>query len=188
MTHLFRHNEMLLQLNQGSLLNPKVEVINGDAYQWVRRDTTRYDLLVIDFPDPANYSIGKLYSTSFYRELDKLLAPGGLMVVQSTSPYVARKSFWCISHTLAAAGFHTIPYHTYVPSFGEWGYVLAGRNGHWRGDAGPLPKGLRYLTAATLHEMLHFPPDMAEVPTDINQLNNQVLVRYFEEDWGPYTH
>ncbi|RYU79433.1 polyamine aminopropyltransferase [Hymenobacter persicinus] len=188
MTHLFQHNEMLLKLNQGALLNPKVQVINGDAYQWVRHDTTRYDLLVIDFPDPANYSIGKLYSTSFYRELDKLLAPGGLMVVQSTSPYVARQSFWCISHTLAAAGFHTIPYHTYVPSFGEWGYVLAGRNGHWRGDAGPLPQGLRYVTPATMREMLHFPPDMAEVPTDINQLNNQVLVRYFEDDWGPYTH
>ncbi|TGE29555.1 polyamine aminopropyltransferase [Hymenobacter metallicola] len=187
MTHLFQHNEMLLALNKGALNNPKVQVINGDAYQWVRYDTTRYDLLVVDFPDPSNYSIGKLYSTSFYTELHKLLAPDGLMVVQSTSPYVAQKSFWCISHTLQAAGFHTIPYHTYVPSFGEWGYVLAGRNGHWRGN-GTLPQGLRYLTAATLKEMLHFPPDMAEVPTEINQLNNQALVRYFEDDWAPYTH
>jgi spermidine synthase len=187
MTRLFQHNELLLALNQGALLSPKVQVINGDAYQWVRRDTTRYDLLVVDFPDPSNYSIGKLYSTAFYRELDKLLAPDGLMVVQSTSPYVARTSFWCIAHTLQAAGFHTIPYHLYVPSFGEWGYVLAGRNGHWRGD-GKLPPGLRYITPQSIHEMLRFPPDMSEVPTEINQLNNQALVRYFEEDWGPYTH
>ncbi|MCC3160524.1 polyamine aminopropyltransferase [Hymenobacter sp. 15J16-1T3B] len=188
MTRLFQHNEQLLGLNQRSLLNPKVQVINGDAYRWVRQDTTRYDLLVVDFPDPSNYSIGKLYSAAFYRDLDHLLAPGGLLVVQSTSPYVARQSFWCISHTLQAAGFHTIPYHLYVPSFGEWGYVLAGRNGHWRGDAGPLPRGLRYVTAQSIRQMLVFPPDMAEVPTDINQLNNQALVRYFEEDWGPYTH
>ncbi|OON66488.1 polyamine aminopropyltransferase [Hymenobacter sp. CRA2] len=188
MTQLFQHNEQLLALNQRSLLNPKVQVINGDAYRWVRADTTRYDLLVVDFPDPSNYSIGKLYSAAFYQELDHLLAPGGLMVVQSTSPYVARKSFWCISHTLQAAGFHTIPYHLYVPSFGEWGYVLAGRNGHWRGDAGPLPQGLRYITPQSIRQMLVFPPDMAELPTDINQLNNQALVRYFEEDWGPYTH
>ncbi|KUG08958.1 spermidine synthase [Solirubrum puertoriconensis] len=188
MTELFRRNEMLVALNQRALLHPKVQVINGDAYQWVRQDTTRYDLLVVDFPDPSNYSIGKLYSTSFYQELHKLLAPGGLMVVQSTSPYVARRSFWCITHTLQASGFHTIPYHLYVPSFGEWGYVLAGRNGHWRPDAGPLPKGLRYVTPQSIRQMLVFPPDMAELPTDINQLNNQALVRYFEEDWGPYTH
>lgn len=188
MTRLFQHNEQLLKLNQHSLLNPKVQVINGDAYRWVRQDTTRYDLLVVDFPDPSNYSIGKLYSAAFYQELDHLLAPGGLLVVQSTSPYVARQSFWCISHTLQAAGFHTIPYHLYVPSFGEWGYVLAGRNGHWRGDAGPLPQGLRYITPQSIRQMLVFPPDMAEVPTEVNQLNNQALVRYFEEDWGPYTH
>jgi spermidine synthase len=27
---------------------------------------------------------------------------------------------------------------------------------------------------------------MAEVLTEVNQLNNQALVRYFEEEWGPY--
>ncbi|WP_400193966.1 polyamine aminopropyltransferase [Hymenobacter sp. B81] len=187
MTRLFQQNELLLALNQRALLDARVQVVNGDAYHWVRRDTTRYDLLVVDFPDPSNYSIGKLYTTAFYRELDKLLAPGGLLVVQSTSPYVARRSFWCINHTLQAAGFHTIPYHLYVPSFGEWGYVLAGRNGHWRGD-GPLPAGLRYVTPQVIRQMLVFPPDMSELPTEVNQLNNQALVHYFEDDWGPYTH
>ncbi|WP_375436594.1 polyamine aminopropyltransferase [uncultured Hymenobacter sp.] len=188
MTQLFQRNEILVQLNQRALLDPKVEVINGDAYQWIRQDTAHYDGIVVDFPDPGNYSIGKLYSTAFYRELERRLAPGGRVVVQSTSPYVARQSFWCVAHTLAAAGFQTIPYHCYVPSFGEWGYVLAGRNAHWRPDASPLPTGLRFLTPATLRQMLYFPPDMAEVPTEINQLNNQALVRYFEEDWGPYSH
>ncbi|WBO85213.1 polyamine aminopropyltransferase [Hymenobacter yonginensis] len=188
MTQLFKQNQLLTALNKRAFFSPRVEVINGDAYQWVRQDTTRYDCLIIDFPDPANYSIGKLYSAAFYQELHRLLAPGGKLVVQSTSPYVARQSFWCIAHTLQAAGFHTTPYHCYVPSFGEWGYVLAGENAHWRPDAGPLPRGLRYVTPVTIRQMLDFPPDMAEVPTDINQLNNQALVRYFEEDWGPYTH
>lgn len=188
MTQLFKQNQLLTALNKRAFFSPRVEVINGDAYQWVRQDTTRYDCLIIDFPDPANYSIGKLYSAAFYQELHRLLAPGGKIVVQSTSPYVARQSFWCIAHTLQAAGFHTTPYHCYVPSFGEWGYVLAGENAHWRPDAGPLPRGLRYVTPVTIRQMLDFPPDMAEIPTDINQLNNQALVRYFEEDWGPYTH
>ncbi|SNR83034.1 polyamine aminopropyltransferase [Hymenobacter mucosus] len=188
MTRLFQHNAMLVSLNQRALLSPKVEVLNGDAYQWVRQDTARYDYIVVDFPDPSNYSIGKLYSAAFYRELDHLLAPGGRIVVQSTSPYVARQSFWCVAHTLQAAGFQTIPYHCYVPSFGEWGFVMAGRNSHWRPNGGPLPRGLRYVTTATIRDMLYFPPDMTEIPTEINQLNNQALVRYFEEDWGPYSH
>ncbi|SET70017.1 polyamine aminopropyltransferase [Hymenobacter actinosclerus] len=188
MTQLFQHNQMLLELNHRSLLNPKVRVINADAYQWVRQDSSRYDCIIVDFPDPGNYSIGKLYSAAFYRALEQRLAPGGWAVVQSTSPYVARRSFWCVAHTLEAAGFTALPYHCYVPSFGEWGFVLAGRNRHWRPDAGPLPPGLRYVTPATIRAMRFFPPDMSEVPTEINQLNNQALVRYFEEDWGPYVH
>ncbi|GAB3901023.1 polyamine aminopropyltransferase [Larkinella knui] len=187
MTDLFRQNDLLVKLNNRSLHSSKVRIINTDAYNFVRQDTARYDLIVVDFPDPSNYSIGKLYSTAFYRELNRLMRPGGLAVVQSTSPYIARQSFWCIRNTIAASGFQTIPYHAYIPSFGEWGYVLLLRNQHWRGD-GPLPAGLRFINARTIHDMLNFPPDMAEVPTEINKLNNQVLVHYFEDDWTPYAH
>ena len=185
MTSLFRHNPVLVRLNQRSLLSPRVEIINKDAFTWIREDTARYDVMIVDFPDPSNYSIGKLYSTTFYTELEKRLAPDGIIVVQSTSPYVARKSFWCVRNTLVAVGFQTIPYHAYVPSFGEWGYVLALRNQHWRvGSA--LPTGLRFVNAQTIRDMLYFPPDMAAMSTEVNKLNNQVLVQSFEEEWAPY--
>lgn len=185
MTTLFRQNSVLVKLNQGSLLSPKVHIQNKDAFTWIREDTTRFDVVIVDFPDPSNYSIGKLYSTKFYTELEKRLAPDGIVVVQSTSPYVARKSFWCVRNTLKAAGLQTIPYHAYVPSFGEWGYVMALRNQHWR-LGGTLPAGLRFVSTQSMATMLSFPPDMAEVPTEINKLNNQVLVQLFEEEWAPY--
>ena len=187
MTSLFTHNQMLAQLNNHSLSSPRVKVINTDAYNWVRNDTTRYDCIIIDFPDPGNYSVGKLYTNSFYKEIYRLLSDDGVVVVQSTSPYIGRRSFWCIDHTIASVGFLTMPYHTYVPSFGEWGYVMATKNHSWRND-GELPEGLRYINAATIRDMMFFPPDMCEVTTDINRLNNQVLVHYFETDWGPYAH
>lgn len=187
MTNIFKHNEMLLQLNKRSLLSPKVTVINTDAYNYVRNDSGRYNVIIIDFPDPSNYSIGKLYTNAFYKEVYRLLADNGVVVVQSTSPYVGRKSFWCISHTVASVGFHTIPYHVYVPSFGEWGYILATKNYSWKNE-GQLPAGLRYINTATINDMMFFPPDMAEEETDVNKLNNQVLVHYFEKDWGPYAH
>jgi len=187
MTSLFCKNEMLLQLNSHSLLSPKVKVINTDAYNWVRTDTGHYQFIVVDFPDPSNFSVGKLYTSSFYREIYRLLDSNGVVVVQSTSPYIGRKSFWCIDHTIASVGFLTIPYHAYVPSFGEWGYVMGTKNYSWRNE-GTFPPGLRYVNAATVKNMMFFPPDMAEVTTDVNKLNNQVLVHYFENDWGPYAH
>ncbi len=187
MTSLFQKNEMLAQLNNHSLQSPKVKVINTDAFSWIRNDTTKYQLVIIDFPDPANYSVGKLYSNAFYKEIYRILDENGIAVVQSTSPYIGRRSFWCIDHTLASVGFKTLPYHTYVPSFGEWGYVMVTKNFSWKNE-GTLPAGLRYVTNATIKEMMFFPPDMAEEPTEINKLNNQVLVHYFESDWGPYAH
>jgi spermidine synthase len=32
--------------------------------------------------------------------------------------------------------------------------------------------------------MLYFPKDMQRVPAQVNRLNNQILVKYFEEEWG----
>jgi len=139
---------------------------------------------VVDFPDPSTYSIGKLFSLTFYRRLAAVLAPNGWVVIQSTSPLVAPRAFWCVDHTLQAAGFVTAAYHALVPSFGEWGFVLAGRTPY--SVPTRLPNDLRFLTPAILEQMFSFPPDMQRVPTEINRLDNQVLVRYFETEWGRY--
>jgi spermidine synthase len=186
MTRLFRSHADLVQLNHGSLLNPKVTVINADAFTWLRNYTGSFDFVIVDFPDPSNYSLGKLFSTTFYRELYKKLAPEGAAVIQATSPFVARKSYWCIDATLRAVGFETLPYHAYIPAFGEWGFVLASR------QKIPVPDhflpGLKFVNPETARGMIYFPQDMGPVTTDINRLNNQVLVQYFEEEWSEYAH
>ena len=94
---------------------------------------------------------------------------------------MARKSYWCIARTLEAAGFHVRPYHALVPSFGEWGYAL----GALRAFDPPravLP-GLRYLDPETLASLFVLGPDMAPLRTEVNRLNNQALVHYYEEEW-----
>lgn len=188
MTTLFRTNRMLRSLNQGSLSSPKVKVINADAFNWLKNSREKFQLIIADFPDPSNYSIGKLYSKELYREVYRCTDSNGIAVVQSTSPFVARKSFWCIAHTASAAGFHILPYHAYVPSFGEWGYVMATKNFSWRNNTGRLASGLRFVSEATINDMMYFPKDMSEIPTETNRLNNQVLVHYFDEEWSPYVH
>lgn len=184
MTVLFSNTPFLAGLNGGAFHSPKVHVINADAFVWLQTAQATYDAIVVDFPDPSNYSIGKLFSLTFYRKLHAVLAPGGWAVIQSTSPYVAPQAFWCVEHTLQAAGFTTAAYHALVPSFGEWGFVLAGHADYVPPDT--LPQGLRFLTTDVLKQMFAFPPDMRKVPTDINRLDNQVLVRYFDNEWGRY--
>jgi len=185
-TNLFSSQEMLKKINRSSLSDPKVTVHNEDAFLWLRKNTELFDAVVIDFPDPSSFSIGKLYSSVFYRLLKNSLKENGVVVVQSTSPYVAPKSFWCIDTTLRSVGFYTRPYHNYVPSFGEWGYIMASLNDKidWFSS---LPASLRYLNDETLHQMFLFPEDMkAHQRLEVNKLNNQTLVNYFEDEWGQY--
>jgi len=36
--------------------------------------------------------------------------------------------------------------------------------------------------------MFVFPKDMERVPAEVNRLNNQILVRYFEREWRRVVH
>ena len=182
MTQTFATSATLTALNGGALTHPKTRVINADAAQWLEESSEQFDVILIDLPDPSNFSLGKLYSVPMYRQVARHLADGGLIVVQSTSPYFAPHAYWSVVATLEAAGLSTAPYHVYVPSFGEWGFVLAGK-----GATFPVPERFdvptRYLTAATAAEMFRFPPDMARRDVEPNYLNTQILVHYFEEGW-----
>jgi spermidine synthase len=181
MTQLFTKHPVLSELNQHSFSSPRVHVINADAFRWLDTNSERYDFIVADFPDPTSYSLGKLFTTTFYRLAAKHLSTNGLMVVQSTSPLFARQSYWCIIETVKQAGLRTYPYHLYVPSFGEWGFVI--------GSLVPfelpqqLPQGLRYLAVRDLPTLFTFPNDMQPVPVEANHLNDQILVRYYEREW-----
>lgn len=189
MTKLFSSNELLTDLNKKSLLSPKLKIINQDAFLWLKNmndseDKPKFDAIIIDVPDPANYSVGKLYSLSFFRMLRQIMTDETIVSIQSTSPLVARKSFWCVNNTLEAAGFLTAPYHAYVPSFGEWGFVIASFKPYEVPQN--YPEGLRFISYETVKDMFYFPSDMRKVRTKIQKLDDQALVRYFDQEWGEY--
>jgi spermidine synthase len=184
MTRLFRDTPQLAALNAGALSSSRVRVVNADAFRWVRAQRGRYDAVIVDFPDPTEFSLGKLYTESFYREVARLLAPDGMMTVQSTSPMVAPNSYWTVATTLEAAGFSARGYHAYVPSFGDWGFTLAAHRPI--GAIAALPPGLRFLEPETERLMFDFPPDMARRPTPVNRLDNQAMVRSFAQEWSNF--
>jgi spermidine synthase len=182
MTRLFSDEPMLRTLNADALHSSKLRIVNADAFGWLQSHDEVFDVIVVDFPDPTNFSLGKLYTTTFYQQVDQHLAAGGYAVVQTTSPLIARRSFWTVVATIEAVGLQATPYHAHVPSFGEWGFVLAHRR-PWRAPQ-QLPAGLRFLTPQAMVGMLHFPPDMSRVEAEPNRLSNQTLVHTFEEEWG----
>lgn len=186
MTSLPQNFPPLGKLNQQALSDPRVEIVNDDAMIWL--ETTRtapFDAAIVDFPDPNTYSLGKLYTTGFYRLLKRHLTPEARIGIQCTSPLVARTSFWCVMRTLEAAGFSVHPYHAAVPSFGVWGYALAGSSPFEppKGIPGALQQKLQFLNESTLRGLFELPEDFRAVPAEINRLDNQVLVRYYEQEW-----
>lgn len=186
MTDLFRSASILTGLNRNALNAGRMRVINDDAFQWIKSSSEApFDVIIIDFPDPSNYSLGKLYSLSFYRALQRLMHHDTILVVQSTSPYFARRSFWCISSTIESSGLTTLPYHQYIPSFGEWGFVLAGFKQ-------PVPRiaGTHAFISQEVFDIATvFPVDMQrrEAPVT-NRLDDQVLVRYFTDEWSNFSN
>jgi spermidine synthase len=181
-TQLFRENPALRTLNDDSLNSPKVTVINEDAFKWLESAAEGYDLILIDFPDPSSYSVAKLYTVYFYRLLGARLNQGGAVSVQCSSPLKARRTFWCIAKTLEAAGFQVRPYHAFVPSFGEWGYCLAQRDGQDEFRPASIPA--QFVDDQILPTLFVLPQDMAEMDVVENTLFDQVLVRYFRQDWS----
>jgi spermidine synthase len=184
MTRLSQRFSPLADLNQHSFDNPRVQVINQDAMIWLEQRNQLFDAAIVDFPDPNNFALGKLYTTRFYRLLKEHLAPDAAIAVQCTSPLFARNSFWCIVKTIEAAGFNVKPYYTAVPSFGLWGFALA--------KLAPFepprnaPAGLRFLDDNAMQAMFILSADLGPVPVEINRLDNQVLVRYYESEWKRY--
>ncbi len=187
-TDLGREFVPLRRQNEGSLHDPRVHIHNQDAMNWLVGSFERgerWDVIIADFPDPNSYSLGKLYTTGFYHRVRRVLSEHGALVVQATSPMFARRSFWCVSQTMEAAGFFVRPYHASVPSFGEWGYLLAAHTPFPVPDK--LPQApLRFLSEPVLAGLFVFPADMAQVSVGINRLNNQRLVRLYEDEWSDW--
>lgn len=182
MTRLATRFPLLAELNKRSLEDPRVQIVNQDAFIWVEdTDEPAYDAAIVDFPDPNSFGLGKLYTTRFYRLLRSRLGPDAAVAVQSTSPMFARSSYWCIIRTLEASGFNVRPYHTAVPSFGLWGFALA-RSSPFEVPRNP-PPGLKFLDDAGLVAMFTLAKDIQPVPVEINRLDNQILVRYYEGEW-----
>ena len=149
-----------------------------------------FDSIIVDLPDPSHPDLNKFYSVNFYARLKLLLAGDGLIAVQSTSPYHAKGSFISIGKTMAAANYaHVEQYHDNVPTFGEWGWTIAAKNG-----ASPLARLNKLTELPVKHSWLNlpllknafiFPNDFYKDKNniDVNTLGSHTIYQLHQNAW-----
>ncbi len=183
MADLAKNNSTLKMINGSSLLNPKVEVVIGDAYDYLINNRNGFDIIIADFTDPHDETISKLYTVEFFKLVKRSLKPGGIFVTQSTSSLFARDAFWCINKTMSMAFKNVYPYHAFIPSFGDWGFNMASDipleidNNRMNKARGKF-YSREILLASTI-----FPDDSSKIDTDINTFNRPVLYKYYLKGW-----
>jgi spermidine synthase len=127
---LSANHPVMRQLNQDAFRNPRLEVTIGDAKKWLRmRPRERYDLAILDFPDPLTPELTDLFSGELYQTLcrDHMVPKGEVIAVQSSSAFsdvedmVAKNLFWATGTFPARLRFA-----------GQWmedGVIVAGGSG-----------------------------------------------------------
>ncbi|WLW58225.1 polyamine aminopropyltransferase [Streptomyces sp. YU58] len=189
MTRLARDFPPLRDLNDKALDDPRVTVVNADAFNWLRGGARqRYDAVVIDFPDPDTAALAKLYSVEFYHLLGQVLTPQSRVMVQSGSPFFAPKTYWSIAKTIETAGYSTSRFQVDVPSFGNWGFVLAspGRTTSPPLRLAPNAPRLRYLDQAVLKAASVFPVDRRPQEVRPSTLMDPAVLDYVLDEWENY--
>ena len=170
----------------------EVNIINLDAAKFIEQISGVYDVIIIDFPDPNNPDLSKLYSDQFYHNIGKKLSAYGLFVQQSTSPVHAKEAFLCIGRTIESAGLAAVPFHDNVPSFGEWGWFIGGNMNFYSKETlkaklrnlSDLGVPTKYLIPELIHSSLYFGKDQLFTNnSDITSVASNNVYLYYLKAW-----
>jgi spermidine synthase len=170
----------------------ELNIVNLDAVQFAKSIPGIFDIIIMDFPDPYSLTLSKLYSKEFYGLLKNKLAFEGLIIQQSSSPVFAKEAFLIIGRTYLSAGFSAVPLHHTVPSFGVWGWWVAGHEERFSGKAlrkklsnvSNIPAKARYITKELIQGSLFFGKGQLESEyTDINKILDDRIFRYYLSAW-----
>ncbi|MBB4929542.1 spermidine synthase [Lipingzhangella halophila] len=184
---LARTDPTMRDLNDDALRDPRVDVVNADAFNWLRENGQRFDVVIGDLPDGQDVATAKLYTVEFYTLLRAALAPGGRTAIQGGSPYFAPEAYWSVGNTLEEAGLANTPYNVDVPSFGNWGFFLASADGAPELTLAEDRPNLRFLDRGVLRAAEVFPKDRR--PEDAPQASSLLhphIISYHQRGWQGY--
>ncbi|MCP3025444.1 polyamine aminopropyltransferase [Halobacillus sp. A5] len=193
-THLASSDRHLIELNENALNDERVEVENADAFKYLEEAEDLFDVIIIDLPDPNNESLNKLYTREFYSLVRNHLEPGGVSMIQATSPLFAREVYWTIDETVRDTGLSVENFHVDIPSFGNWGFIMASRS-EINPESITINEETEFLTNDLLHSMTVFGKDEdreivnsegESVSLEPNTLIHPNLIQKYEQAWQNY--
>ena len=167
--------EYLPNHHRGSFDDPRVRLVYADALAYLESTSERFDIVIIDVPDPLEAGPAYLlFTQEFYSLIRDRLRPGGAMVSQSgpTGPSFYEQCFSVVANTVASVFPAVTMSETFVPSFGStWGFVI-GSLGEDPGALSPeevdariaarITGQLRYFDGTTLRGMVSVPKYLRE--------------------------
>ncbi len=181
---LAKENPYVKAINENALFDKKVNLVSEDALVFLKNTEEKFDIILSDLPDPSNESIARLYSTHFFKMAQSRLTAYGIFATQATSVFHSKNAFWCIHNSIQASHFkHVYPYHAYVPSFGDWGFVMAA-NYPLEIEHFEQKVPCRYLDSTTANTLFYFEQDLVDPSgLKINHLDRLALLDYYLKDW-----
>ena len=95
--------------------------------------------------------------------------------------------FKCIHETLKQAKFdYVYPYHVQIPSFGDWGFVMA--SSLKRNIQNPtLNIPTRFLDTNIYKKLFLFEKDIQRTDISVNELDKGILLNYYLNGWRYYS-
>ena len=173
---------VLRRLNKDSLNDKRVKIFNMDAFSFLNREGIKYDIIIIDLPDPHNEALSKLYSKEFYRLAKKRMTIDSALVTQSSSPFFTKKTFWCINKTLEEVFDQTIPYNVSLPSFGIWGFNIAHQNQEFINYNWNTNIETKAISSENFKKSLIFEKDIEKIASPINTIFKPILYRIYIDE------
>ncbi len=140
-------------LNGGAFDDSRVSLHITDAFPFVKQAQGPYDLVVVDSTDTYEEEEGEisemLWTEAFYKDLSRLLAPGGIVVTQADNhvfcPYSCEEVLELFGKVFPNKGF----YFGLVPSFGGYSGFVWGSNDRALASELSVPSGYGYLSDLT---------------------------------------
>lgn len=182
-SRIAKENALISRLNEDALNDPRVSIRHEDAFAFLKSNDLEYDAIIIDLPDPSNESLARLYSDAFYKLCQRALTKSGILVTQATSPHLSTRAFWSIDLTLKESGFQqTYPYQVYIPSFGNWGFILAKGSPEFKTRLREN-LDLKFLEDSNFEHLFYFSKDIRNQDVEVNKLDKPILLEYYLAHW-----
>ena len=105
--------------------NPRLKLKIADGYAFIRETAERFDLVILDLPDPVGPAT-ELYTEEFFSHCRRVLNPGGVLTLHIGAPVYRPDRVREHAKRLAAVFKIVRPYLVYIPLYGAlWGLACA---------------------------------------------------------------